>query len=93
MRRTIPLIAAVTLVAVVSIPVAIAAGSKSPSAISPKEAEGTWTWVNTAWEVWKVTEKAKYVSGARTERGRGPSRGPRSTPSGRSSGVTLRAEA
>jgi hypothetical protein len=64
MRRTILLLAAVALVAAVSIPVAVAAGSKTPSAISPKKAEGTWTWVNTAWEVWKVTDKAKYVSGS-----------------------------
>jgi len=67
MRRMIPLIAAVTLVAAVSIPVAVAAGSKAPPKTSPRVSqtvEGTWSWVNTASEVWKETPRAKYVSGS-----------------------------
>jgi len=64
MRRTILLLAAVTLVAALSVPAAVAARSTAPSRTSLMPAEGTWTWVNTAWEVWRVTDKAKYVSGS-----------------------------
>jgi len=64
MRRMIPLIAAVTLVAAVSIPLAVAAGSKAPQAISPKAAVGTWSWVNSGSVVWKTThDGTQYLSG------------------------------
>lgn len=65
MRRTILLVAVVALAATLFVP---ATAAESPGTdrrvLARTAAEGTWTWVNTAWEVWKTTEKVKYVSGS-----------------------------
>lgn len=63
MRRTIVLLAAVTLVAVMFIPATSAAPPASDQ-ILQRAAEGTWSWVNTGWDVWKTTKKGvEHASG------------------------------
>jgi hypothetical protein len=63
MRRTIVLLTAVTLVAVMFIP-ATSAAPPAADRILPRAAEGTGSWVNTGWDVWKTTKKGvEHASG------------------------------
>jgi len=63
MRRTILVLAVVTLAAAMFIPATAAAPPKVP-AVSLRAASGLWTEVEVAWNVWKETPKGvQYASG------------------------------
>jgi hypothetical protein len=64
MRRTILVFAVASLAAAMFIPATAAAPSKVPATVL-KPVAGTWTWVNTAFNVWKTTKKGvQYASGS-----------------------------
>lgn len=64
MRRTLLLFAVVALAAAVSIPATAAAPPGAAPRMSPKAVSGTWSWVNTTFDVWKTTPKGvMYASG------------------------------
>ena len=63
MRRTILLVAVVALAATLFVPPTVAAPS-ARERLLPRAAEGTWSWVNTGWDTWKITEKGvEHMSG------------------------------
>jgi hypothetical protein len=67
MRRTILILAVVSLAAALFV-LATAAAPSGRERLLPREAAGTWSWVNTGWDEWKTTPKGVvYVSG--TEEG------------------------
>ena len=63
MRRTFLLVAVVALAATLFVPATTAAPSTSEHVLS-REAAGTWSWVNTGWDVWKTArDGTEYLSG------------------------------
>lgn len=63
MRRTFLLVAVVTLAATMFVPATAAEPTTTGHSLS-KQAEGTWSWVNTTWDQWKTTNKGgAYASG------------------------------
>jgi hypothetical protein len=63
MKKTILLVAVVALAATLFVPATIAA--PSPERVLPRAASGTWSWVNTGWNVWKTTPKGvEFATGS-----------------------------